>query len=118
MRLLADQDVYKVTGDLIRSWGHDLVTASELGKATASDEELLALANAQNRIMVTRDKDFGALLFLGKQPSLGVILLRGKPSELNEVHKTLRQVLEEQKEETLTSGLCVVEPDRYRLRHI
>lgn len=31
MRLLIDQDVYRVTIDQLKEWGHDVVTAKELG---------------------------------------------------------------------------------------
>jgi hypothetical protein len=33
MNLFADECVYKVTVDLLRSWGHDVLTAQEVGLA-------------------------------------------------------------------------------------
>jgi len=47
MRLLADQDIYKITIDHIRECGHDLLTANELGLQQASDEDLLIKAQAE-----------------------------------------------------------------------
>ena len=41
MKLLADNDVYKITVDFLRQHGHDVVTAKELGLNKASDKELL-----------------------------------------------------------------------------
>jgi len=41
MRFLADQDVWKATVDMIKALDHDVVTASEIGMARASDRELL-----------------------------------------------------------------------------
>ena len=40
------------------------------------DSELLELALAEGRILLTEDKDFGALVFGGEGRSPGVILLR------------------------------------------
>ena len=41
--------------------GHDVLSALEVAPR-ASDQELLALALAEQRILVTEDKDFGELL--------------------------------------------------------
>jgi len=79
VRFLLDQDVYALTARFLRELGHDLVTAAELGLARAADTVLLARAVQESRIFVTRDKDFGGLVFverLGK----GVVYLRITPS--------------------------------------
>ena len=55
MRFLADQDVYRATVEKLRAWGHDVITATELGMQRASDEELLFKAQQTNRLLVTRD---------------------------------------------------------------
>jgi predicted nuclease of predicted toxin-antitoxin system len=81
LRFLLDQDVYFLTDRFLRGIGHDVVAAAEIGLSRASDTALLARAAQENRIFVTRDKDFGGLVFvqrLGK----GVILLRVSPSTL------------------------------------
>jgi hypothetical protein len=41
MRLLTDQDVYRITVEQLKKWGHDVVTAKELGMQRASDRDLL-----------------------------------------------------------------------------
>jgi predicted nuclease of predicted toxin-antitoxin system len=42
----------------------------------ASDDEVLRIAVTENRVIVTRDKDFGDMVFRDKKQHLGVILLR------------------------------------------
>jgi len=82
MRFLTDQDVYAITIRFLCSLGHDVVTAAQLGLAQADDLELLRVAQAQGRIFVTRDRDFGGLVFvLGS--GAGVIYLRILPSPQN-----------------------------------
>jgi len=61
MKFLADQDVYANTVRLLSRLGHDVVTAGQLRLAQAQDTELLRVAHEQGRILVTRDRDFGAL---------------------------------------------------------
>ena len=118
MELLIDHDVYKITVDFLRQQGHDIVTAKELNLHTASDEALLEKAKTTGRLFITRDKDFGMLVFLKKELSSGVICLRITPSTVNEVHSELCKILEKCPEKDFKTSFCVVEPHRYRIRHI
>ncbi len=59
MRFLVDEDVYRDTICFLRELGHDLVLAADLGMSRAPDERLLETALEQERILITRDKDFG-----------------------------------------------------------
>jgi predicted nuclease of predicted toxin-antitoxin system len=117
MRFLTDQDVYFSTTTLLREWGNDVVTAKDLKMERARDEELLLKAKELNRIFVTRDKDFGALVFL-KDINNGVILLRMTPSTIDETHKELKYLLSEHSEEDLNQYFSVVEPNRHRIRKV
>lgn len=49
MRFLADQDVYAVTVDWLRSHGHNVETARSLGVHDASNSELLKTASQLTR---------------------------------------------------------------------
>jgi len=118
MRLLVDQDIYRSTIDLLREWGHDLLTAKELGLQQVQDEDLLKRAQTENRLLLTRDKGFGGLVFLNKELSTGVILLRMTPTSAEEVHHQLRHLLEEHGEDELRNVFCVVEPHRHRIRRL
>lgn len=42
----------------------------------ASDDEVLHIALTESRIVITRDKDFGDMVFRDKKQHVGVILLR------------------------------------------
>jgi predicted nuclease of predicted toxin-antitoxin system len=118
MRILADQDIYKFTIDKLKAWGHDVATVKELGMHGASDEELLHTAREANRLFLTRDKDFGELIFLKEEVTTGVILLRATLKEVEMVHLTLQKLLQKYAEDELKSFFCVVEPGRYRIRRL
>lgn len=118
MRFLSDQDVYKITIDMLKEMGHDVITAKELGMQRASDEDLLKFAREDDRLLITRDKDFGALLFLKEEISAGVILLRGTPKTIGKLHHQLQKLVMDQSEDELKRAFSVVEPDRYRIRHL
>jgi predicted nuclease of predicted toxin-antitoxin system len=118
MRILADQDVYILTIDKLKGWGHNVVTVKELGMQTASDDEILHAARDTNCLFLTRDKDFGELIFLKEEIANGVILLRGTLKKIEMIHSTLQKLLQKYAEDELKCFFCVVEPSRYRIRHL
>jgi len=118
MQFLTDQDVYHVTIEQLRKKGHNVATAKELGMQRAADQDLLTKARETDRLLLTRDKDFGALVFLGREKSAGVILLRVAPTTVEEVHQELERLLGKHDERELKGLFCVVEPHRYRIRHL
>lgn len=117
MRFLLDQDVYAATARFLSDLGHDVVPVSKIGLAQASDADLLKTARETSRIFVTRDRDFGGLVFV-QDLGAGVIYLRLLPSNQNMVHQELARVLKEHSEEELMRAFVVVEPGRHRFRRI
>ncbi len=117
MRFFADQDVYGVTIRFLSSLGHDVALAAQLGLSQADDADLLRIAREQSRIFLTRDRDFGALVFVqGNGP--GVAYLRILPSTQDAVHAELARVLTLYDEQTLFSSFTVIEPGRHRTRKL
>ena len=117
MKFLLDQDVYAITGRYLRSLTHDVLTAHEMGLSEADDTVLLEEAKRQGCIMVTRDRDYGGLVFLRRQAN-AVIYLRMTPATVTAVHDELARVLAAYAEAELMCAFVVVEPGRHRLRHL
>lgn len=59
----------------LRNEGHDVSYVPEVS-AGIRDDEVLALANAEDRVLLTEDKDFGDLAFFYGNRSSGILLLR------------------------------------------
>ncbi len=115
MKFLIDQDVYASTARFLTELGHDVVTAASLDLSQASDEELLKESQEQGRIFVTRDRDFGVLVFV-KALGAGVVYLRILPSTQISVHGELERVLKAYSEAELSRAFVVVESDGHRIR--
>lgn len=115
MKFLLDQDVYAGTARLLASLGHDAVPVAKIGLSEAEDSELLMTARRESRVLITRDRDFGGLVFL-RNLGTGVIYLRMSPATQNVVHEELARVLAEHSEEELRQAFVVVEPGRHRFR--
>jgi predicted nuclease of predicted toxin-antitoxin system len=117
MKFLADQDVYGLTVRFLSGLGHHCVPVAQIGLSRADDSELLRLAHEQGRIFLTRDRDFGAMVFVqGRGP--GVIYLRILPSTQTAVHGELVRVLELYSEQELAASFVVIEPGRHRIRKL
>ncbi len=117
MKLFLDQDVYALTERFLCELGYDIVTAAKLGLSRSTDSDLLKAAGEQKRIFVTRDRDYGNLVFVHHEGS-GVIYLRILPSTTEDVHTELKKVLETYSEAELATSFVVVEKDRHRIRKI
>lgn len=118
MHFLADQDVYRTTVEFLREMGHDVLTAREAGLHRATDRELLGTALDRKLVLLTRDKDFGALTFVSVRRTSGVILLRLDPSTTEAVHQELAKFLGLHKDIDMTGKFVVIEPGRHRIRSL
>lgn len=117
MRFLLDHDVYGSTARFLIDLGHEIVQVAQIGLAQAEDEDLLKVAQAQGRLFVTRDRDFGGLVFVNALGA-GVLYLRILPSTQNAVHGELERVLTTYPEEELRKAFVVIEPGGHRFRKL
>jgi predicted nuclease of predicted toxin-antitoxin system len=75
-KLLADENVALDIVTALRTGGHDVTSIKDVGPGS-TDVAVLARALAEDRVLLTFDKDFGELAFhLGQSASPGIILLR------------------------------------------
>ena len=58
------------------------------------DDEIVQKAFAENRILVTNDKDFGEQVYRGQQPHKGVVLLRLDDERAAGKIEVMRRLLE------------------------
>ncbi len=75
MKFLADEGVDGSVVAGLRKLGFDVFYVVEQQRSL-DDSVLLRIANDENRILITRDKDFGELVYRLNQSHAGVILLR------------------------------------------
>jgi predicted nuclease of predicted toxin-antitoxin system len=76
LRILADANIPRAAVTALTGAGHDVVWA-RTAFPTSPDEQVIATAVAESRVVITFDKDFGEQVFRkGADASAGVILLR------------------------------------------
>lgn len=91
MRLLADENFPKSIVDSLREAGHD-VDWARTSSPGATDSDLLNLAEAQGRIILTLDKDFWQIALQRKTPLAkgGVVLFRTHPATPERIQRLVR----------------------------
>ncbi len=99
MRFLVDENLSRSLADLLAKGGHDAVHVRDLEAAGATDSAIMALAVADERIIISADTDFGALLAHSRATKPSVILVRAlvdrRPPELAGIIIANLGVLEE-----------------------
>lgn len=114
MRLLADENIPRAALSALAHAGHDIASIGKTAPG-APDEDVIARADAERRILLTFDKDFGELAFrAGLSPSSGVILVRFVPTSAEEVAALLTSALASRRD--WAGHFVVIERDRVRLR--
>ena len=114
MRFLANENIPGPVVRSLREIGHDVLWAKE-DVAGQADRVLLARAQAEQRITVTCDPDFGELAFrLGLPASCGVVLFRIEWSD--PVTDNAFAVAALTSREDWSGIFAVIERDRIRVR--
>lgn len=76
MKFLLDQSAEARIGTFLKSKGHDSTRVGLDHPAGLPDDQVLAIAVSEQRILITNDSDFGELIFKLRQPHTGVIYFR------------------------------------------
>ena len=79
MKFLVDRCVGPQLAEWLRTQGHDVVKARQLGP-DPGDRVLLGRASAEGRILVTIDTDFGELVYVERFEHAGLVRLPDIPA--------------------------------------
>ena len=115
MNFLLDMPVSPTLLDVIHAHGYQGVHAAQIGRHRATDVGLLAIAQHDERVIITADLDFPRLLALSSERGPGIILFRGGNYSDQEMRDLLDRVLREVPEDKLCQSVCVVDKKRVRI---
>lgn len=101
----------------LRSEGHDVIRASEVGQARADDHEILQKAIAEDRLLVTLDEHFGDWVILPLSRHPGVIRLKVNPTSSANVIQLLLPFLRLHASEQFKNHLVILSSKRTKWIH-
>ncbi len=111
MKFLADANIPRRLVDRLRATGHEIFWAYEDAAPGTSDEDLIGRAAAEDRVILTWDKDFGELVF-SHGHRVGVILIRMRNVSLKVLVDTVVDLV--QSSDELQHLFVVIESGRVR----
>jgi predicted nuclease of predicted toxin-antitoxin system len=85
MRIVADEGIERPIVVRLRAEGHHVIHIAEIARGS-TDPEVLELANREEALLITYDKDFGDLVFYQQFHTQGLILVR-LPETLSSLEK-------------------------------
>jgi predicted nuclease of predicted toxin-antitoxin system len=119
MKFLIDNALSPQVALGLQEAGYDAIHVRDIGLATAKDESIFAFAGKENRIIVSADTDFGALLALWQKPNPSLILFRrGTERDPQKQLALLLLNLSSIKEPLETGSIVVFEQQRIRIRSL
>jgi len=96
--------------------GHDAAHVRLIGMQGATDEDVLACALRQRRVLITTDTDFGTILALSGAAGPSVMLLRGVGDSIDDRLAAILGALPLVEGALADGAVVVTETDRVRLR--
>lgn len=114
MNLVADESIEQRIVERLREDGHAVLYVAEM-EPGIPDDAVLDLANRENAILLTADRDFGELVFRLGRVHRGVVLLRLSGLSTASKADTVARALGEHTAE-YAEAFAVVTPGSLRIR--
>lgn len=116
MRILLDQGLPRSAAGLLREAGLDALHTAECGLARAMDWAILDYARDEDRLVITLDSNFHALLALANATGPSVIRIRIQGIRAEAMVTLIQQVLAQCAEDIAKGCKVSVQDDRIGVR--
>ena len=117
MKFLVDSALSPLVATRLNESGHDAVHTRDRGIESADDSEVLRVALAELRVLVSADTDFGTILALTGEPQPSVIQFRrGTQRRPKQQVELLLANLGAVAEDLVAGAIVTIEQDRIRVR--
>lgn len=115
-RLLLDQGVPRDAATILRGLGWDVIHVGEVGLGAAEDSGIVARADSDNRVCVTLDADFHALLAVSGASRPSVVRVRLENVGGQQMARILVAVWEQHQAQLDSGAVITVTARKVRVR--
>lgn len=115
-KLLLDMNLSPMWVQVLRDRGWDTVHWSSIGDPRATDEEIMAWAAEDGRVVFTHDLDFGTMLALSHDRGPSVFQVRAADTMPDHLGAMVFAALEQHEADLAAGALVVVDEARSRVR--
>ena len=116
IKMLLDQGLPRTAADLLRERGWDVQHVSERGMSRAKDAAIIALAREEQRMVVTLDADFHALLAVSGATGPSVLRIRMEGLKANQVATLVERVLSLASDELNQGAMVTLADGKVRIK--
>jgi len=118
MRFLADMGISQTTVKWLRGEGHDAIHLRDEKLLTLEDSLIIIKARFEERIILTFDLDFAALMAVSNEKLPSVVILRLKNQKYSNQISKIKSVLEESSLSLINGAIISVDESSFRVKHL
>ncbi len=90
MKIKLDENFGERGAKLLREFGHDVMTVRDQNLCGASDDNLIEVCGAEQRVLITLDMDFANPIHFPPRDYAGIVVIRSKSGvTLDKLHAEL-----------------------------
>jgi predicted nuclease of predicted toxin-antitoxin system len=116
IKMLLDQGLPRTAASLLRERGWDVQHVSELGMSKAEDSAIIDLARLEQRMVVTLDADFHALLAVSGATGPSVLRVRMEGQKADQIVALVERVLALASDELNQGAMITVVDGKVRIK--
>jgi len=115
MKLLIDVNLPARWAQYLIEAGFEAVHWSQFGSTSAPDGEIIAKAKAEGYVILTRDLDFGTIMFFARTDKPSIVQVRAKDARPEFIGADVVSALRQAEKELEEGALLTIDPQRSRL---
>ncbi|HPS58747.1 MAG TPA: DUF5615 family PIN-like protein [Spirochaetota bacterium] len=116
MKFKFDENLPLLSVAIFRENGFDACSVRDQELNGCTDDRLLAVCTAEERILITLDLDFSDIRKYEPDALNGIIIIRPDKQDKNTIINILKRIIPVVQTEALKGKLMIVESDKIRIR--
>lgn len=114
-KFIVDVGVGKIIEEWLKEEGYEVIVVRTIN-AAMEDMEIINIANEEDAVIITMDKDFGELVFKNKLYNKGILLLRLEDAVAEEKLAAIQNILPKYLDE-IKGKFSVYQNGKLRIRN-